>query len=213
NLLRMSRDTVQLETAVSTISQEYLLEFTSEYGISEALHPKLPGPEDRIVDFPEGKSTGPENQETAAPEVPPPEDVPTMRGAPKAGPAERVAATDPHAVKERRKRGHDGVDTNAPPKVLKRDHADPRPTESTRGGKSLAAIELGMGSTRPTLAPQGAPADVIDPDPLSFADPQSRPSADVAQSSKGAAAAGDPESENTSFASMVGSPKSIYRPE
>nr|GEV15226.1 hypothetical protein [Tanacetum cinerariifolium] len=52
----MGRDTVQLETAVSTISQEYLLEFTSEYGISEVLHPKLSGPEDRIVDFPEGKA-------------------------------------------------------------------------------------------------------------------------------------------------------------
>nr|GEW51117.1 hypothetical protein [Tanacetum cinerariifolium] len=53
--LSVARDTVQLETAVTTISQEYLLEFTSEYGISEALHPKLPGLEDRIVDFPEGK--------------------------------------------------------------------------------------------------------------------------------------------------------------
>nr|GEZ42632.1 hypothetical protein [Tanacetum cinerariifolium] len=50
----MGRDTVQLETVVSTISREYLLEFTSEYGISEALHPELPGPEDRIVNFPEG---------------------------------------------------------------------------------------------------------------------------------------------------------------
>ncbi|GJZ52899.1 hypothetical protein Tco_0607784 [Tanacetum coccineum] len=49
------RDTVQLETTVSTISQEYLLEFTSEYGISEGLHPELPGREDRIVDFLEGK--------------------------------------------------------------------------------------------------------------------------------------------------------------
>nr|GEX53595.1 hypothetical protein [Tanacetum cinerariifolium] len=49
----MGRDTIQLETAVSTISQEYLLEFTSEYGISEDVHPELPGPEDRIVDFPE----------------------------------------------------------------------------------------------------------------------------------------------------------------
>nr|GEU29210.1 hypothetical protein [Tanacetum cinerariifolium] len=39
----MDRDTVQLETAVSTISQEYLLEFTSEYGIPEFLHPELPG--------------------------------------------------------------------------------------------------------------------------------------------------------------------------
>nr|GEW81171.1 transposase (putative), gypsy type [Tanacetum cinerariifolium] len=388
----MGRDTVQLETAVSTISQEYLLEFTSEYGISEALHPELPGPEDMIVDFPEGKvgvytklfefanfrlplsqflfdilgyyhihlsqlsvigaakgvpnycglaykcfegwdasreyvfpisgddtehtsypnpettrsttllgrvelqilpgrrdmdlfnlirapnptkvktgsrphaahevplltvtanwvikiedpaaatdssgvpstierspldfanenpsqqSTGPEDQEAAAPEVPPPEvpppeNVTTTGIAPEACPKERVAATGPPVVKERRKRGHNGVDTIAPPKVLRRDHADPRPTESTREGKSLAAIELGMGSTRPVPAPQGAPMDVSDPDPLSFADPQSRPSADVTQSSKGAAAAGDPESENTSFTSMVGSPESIYRPE
>nr|GEY32586.1 hypothetical protein [Tanacetum cinerariifolium]GEY37657.1 hypothetical protein [Tanacetum cinerariifolium]GEY40267.1 hypothetical protein [Tanacetum cinerariifolium] len=51
----MGKDTVQLETAVNTISQEYLLEFTSKYGIPEALHPELPGPENRIVDFPEGK--------------------------------------------------------------------------------------------------------------------------------------------------------------
>ncbi|GJZ78820.1 hypothetical protein Tco_0643657 [Tanacetum coccineum] len=51
----MGRDTVQLETAVSTISQEYLLEFTSEYSISEGLHPELPGRGGRIVDFPEGK--------------------------------------------------------------------------------------------------------------------------------------------------------------
>nr|GFC00853.1 hypothetical protein [Tanacetum cinerariifolium] len=51
----MGRDTVQLETVVNTIAQEYLLEFTSDYGIPKALHPELPGPEDRIVDFPEGK--------------------------------------------------------------------------------------------------------------------------------------------------------------
>nr|GEX18708.1 transposase (putative), gypsy type [Tanacetum cinerariifolium] len=51
----MVRDSVQLETAVNTISHEYLLEFTSEYGISEMLQPELPGPGDRIVDFPEGK--------------------------------------------------------------------------------------------------------------------------------------------------------------
>nr|GEZ46204.1 hypothetical protein [Tanacetum cinerariifolium] len=52
---QMVRDSVQLETAVNTISHEYLLEFTSEYGISEVLHPELPGPGERIVDFPEGK--------------------------------------------------------------------------------------------------------------------------------------------------------------
>ncbi|GJV49099.1 hypothetical protein Tco_1439311 [Tanacetum coccineum] len=54
-LRRESRDTVQLETSVSTISQEYLLEFTFEYGISEGLHPEFPGVGDRIIDFSEGK--------------------------------------------------------------------------------------------------------------------------------------------------------------
>nr|GFA38363.1 RecQ-mediated genome instability protein 1 [Tanacetum cinerariifolium] len=83
----------------------------------------------------------PEDQEATVPEVPPP----------------RI--------------GYDGVDSNAPPKVLRRDHADPRPTESTREGKSLAAIELGMGSIRPAPASQGAPVDVSDPDLLSFAGP------------------------------------------
>ncbi|GJU80159.1 hypothetical protein Tco_1282524 [Tanacetum coccineum] len=39
----MGRDTIQLEDVVSTISQEYLLEFSSEYFISENLHPELPG--------------------------------------------------------------------------------------------------------------------------------------------------------------------------
>ncbi|GJX39973.1 hypothetical protein Tco_0254963 [Tanacetum coccineum] len=51
----MGRDTIQLENIVSIISQEYLLEFTSEYGIPEDLHPEFPGPEDTIVDFLEGK--------------------------------------------------------------------------------------------------------------------------------------------------------------
>ncbi|GKC25800.1 hypothetical protein Tco_1027950 [Tanacetum coccineum] len=41
----MGRDTIQLENAISAISQEYLLEFTSEYGIPEGLHPKLLGPD------------------------------------------------------------------------------------------------------------------------------------------------------------------------
>ncbi|GJS37434.1 hypothetical protein Tco_0535816 [Tanacetum coccineum] len=54
-LVVVGRDTVQLKTAVSTISQEYLLEFTLEYSISEGLHPELPGRGDMIVDFPEGK--------------------------------------------------------------------------------------------------------------------------------------------------------------
>ncbi|GJV76036.1 putative reverse transcriptase domain-containing protein [Tanacetum coccineum] len=44
----MGRDTIQLEDAVSTISKEYLLEFTSEYGIPESLH----------LDWPQGNHRG-----------------------------------------------------------------------------------------------------------------------------------------------------------
>ncbi|GKE48810.1 hypothetical protein Tco_1480068 [Tanacetum coccineum] len=51
----MGRDTIQLEDVVSTISQEYLQEFTSEYGIPESLHPEFPGPEEPIMEFSEGK--------------------------------------------------------------------------------------------------------------------------------------------------------------
>nr|GEV64575.1 copia protein [Tanacetum cinerariifolium] len=116
-LIKMGRDIVQLETVVSTISQEYLLEFTSEYGISEDLHPKLPGLEERIVDFSKGK-------------VPPPENVATTRVAPEAGLAEKIAAMGPRVIKERCKRGNNGVYTNGPPKVLRRDHAESQPTQS-----------------------------------------------------------------------------------
>nr|GEV15027.1 hypothetical protein [Tanacetum cinerariifolium] len=355
----MGMDIIQLETAVTTISQEYLLEFTSEYGISEDLHPELPGPEERIVDFPKGKpldslknwnnrffwvdervfptivdwrtsapkdgmpaentysteavmilnthrtpiqkqpeallfltglsrryylrdevyglfslicapnptkvktgtrlrathevplltvtasqviemedpaattnssgvpstiershldfanenpsqqSTRPEDkgQVAVAPEVPPPENVTTKGVALEVGLAEGIAATGPHVVKKRRKRGNDGIDTNTPPKVPRRDHADAQPTKSTHRGKSLAAIGLGMRSTRVVPASQDAPVDVSDPDPLSFTDPQLRPTADVTQSSKGTAMVEDPKSENTSFTSMAGSPE------
>nr|GEX38222.1 transposase (putative), gypsy type [Tanacetum cinerariifolium] len=163
------------------------------------------------LDF--SNKAGPEDQGTMAPEVPLPEDVPTTRGAPEACQTKSVAATAPLVIIESHKRSSDGVDANAPPKVLRRDHVDPRPTRSNRGGKSLAAIELGLGSTRPTPVPPSTPADTSDPDPLSFANLESHPPAYVAQSSQGTAAAGDPESENTSFASMVGSSESIYRPE
>nr|GFA83904.1 hypothetical protein [Tanacetum cinerariifolium] len=51
----MGRDTIQLENVISTISQDYLLEFTSKYGIPESLHLELSGPEDHIMEFPGGK--------------------------------------------------------------------------------------------------------------------------------------------------------------
>ncbi|GKB13315.1 hypothetical protein Tco_0847238, partial [Tanacetum coccineum] len=51
----MGRDTITLEQEVSIIFQEYLQLFCSDYFIPESLHPDLPGPEDAIVNFPEGK--------------------------------------------------------------------------------------------------------------------------------------------------------------
>nr|GEY19781.1 hypothetical protein [Tanacetum cinerariifolium] len=83
--------------------------------------------------------------------------------------------------------------------------AAPKPSQ----GKRLAAIQLGLAST--AFMPEDAPTGVSDPDPLCFADPPARPSADVAQSSPGIAAAGDPESENASSPTEVGSSGGIYR--
>nr|GEW86285.1 hypothetical protein [Tanacetum cinerariifolium] len=120
------------------------------------------------------------------------------------GLAEEIAAMGPRMIKEHRKRGNDGVDTNAPPKVLRRDHVESQPTQSTIREKSLAAMEIGMRSTCPVPTSRDTPVDVSDPDLLSFAN---------LQSSKGAAVAGDSESKHTSFTSMVGSPKNIYQPE
>nr|GEX87881.1 hypothetical protein [Tanacetum cinerariifolium] len=245
----MSRDTIQLETAMSTISQEYLLEFTSEYGISEDVHPELPGPEDRIVDFSEGKvdvapnpykvktglrpraahevplltatasrvidmedldaaiessgtpsaiekspldfdnenppspmteGKGPEDQahETVAPEIPLLRNMPATGAASELSLEEEVAAMELRSSKKRGKKVNDGVDANAPPKVLRKDYASIRPEQSTRGGKSLPKMGLAVGVTFVT------PADtkgVNEPDPLSYAEPQPHPEQSMTQ--------------------------------
>nr|GEZ78321.1 hypothetical protein [Tanacetum cinerariifolium] len=138
---------------------------------------------------------------TTAPEMPSPRDVPTTT-APGADQAVETVAAEPPAARESCKRGHDGTDANAPPKSLRMDHADLRPSGSSRRGKSLAAMQLCLASN--VFVSEGVPADVSDPDPLAFAD---------APSSQGVAAAGDPESENVSFPAEVGSPGSVYRLE
>nr|GEY06474.1 hypothetical protein [Tanacetum cinerariifolium] len=126
---------------------------------------------------------GASDQGAAAPEIPSPEDVPAI-AASGAGQAEETATMDPPAAPE---------------------------SWSSHGGKSLAAIQLGLAST--IVVPEDAPVGVSDPDPLSFADATSRHPIDVAQSSPGIAAAGDPESENASSPAEVGSPGSVYQPE
>ncbi|GJZ19441.1 putative reverse transcriptase domain-containing protein [Tanacetum coccineum] len=399
----MGRDTIQLEDAVSTISQEYLLEFTSEYGIPESLHPELPGPEEPIVEFPEGKvgvytkffefenfripisqflfdilghyqihlsqlsvigaaknnrffwvderifptvvewrtnapkdgmpsadsyfaadvtalnthrtpiqkqpeallclvglsrnyflgddvyptflydddrdmdlfnlisALNPTKVKTgtrprAAHEVPlltattsrvidmedttggtkdqaqdglsreilPVENLTTTEVVLKLDLEKEVAAMGPLVNKRRRKRGNDEADANAPPKVLRKDHAAFRPAQSTLGGKSLTSMGLEAGSTFFTPATQETPADaksVSDPDPLFYAKLQPHPDRDVAQSSRKTATeiptgnvattevqgqifADSPESgKSASFPSVEGSPGGIYQPQ
>ncbi|GJV34155.1 hypothetical protein Tco_1394555 [Tanacetum coccineum] len=102
-----------------------------------------------------------------------------------------------------------GVDANAPPKALRKDHVAFRPTRSTIGEKST---RLDTGSTLSAPILQETPADVSDPDPLSYAKPQSIPKREIAQSSKGATVTEDPDSEkSTSFTSFTGSPSGEER--
>nr|GEX36432.1 hypothetical protein [Tanacetum cinerariifolium] len=337
----LRRDTIQLETVVSTISQEYLLEFISEYGISEDVHPEFPGPEDRIVDFLKGKvgvyskffefanfriplsqfplikftchnylwrkeyfpltwtgahmlrrmrcnqptptldmdlfnlisppnpskvktglfprvahevplltatasrvidmddpdaatessgtpstvkkspldfdnenpassmteGKGPKDQaqETVAPEIPL-GNMPAV-GATSKIREDKVVALEPRVSKKRGRRGNDGADANAPPKVLRKDYASVRPKQSTRRGKSLSMIGLAVGATFV------APADtkgVNDPDPLSYEIPTENVATMEVQDTRYAKSAGS--SKSTSSPSMVGSPREIYQP-
>nr|GEY15407.1 hypothetical protein [Tanacetum cinerariifolium] len=318
----MGRDTVQLETAVNTISHEYLLEFTSEYGIPETLHPALPGPEDRIVDFPEGKIgwmsfskipgrntpqcyTKPLDSfknwnnpffwvdervfatvvdwRTNAPkdgmpvegtysleavrvldahrtpiqkqpemllclvgisrryylgdELYPtflhdddpsglevaPHEVPLLTlTAPRVIEMDEPAATDSSGVSSTIERSpldfaHEAGASDQGTAAPKMPSSEEVPATaapgagSSHGGKSLAAIQLGLASA--VVVPEDAPVGVSDPDPLSYADAPSRHPVDVAQSSPGIAAAGDPESENASSPAEVRSPGSVYQPK
>nr|GEW17578.1 putative transposase (putative), gypsy type [Tanacetum cinerariifolium] len=297
----MVRDSVQLETVVNTISHEYLLDFTSEYGIPEMLHPELPGPGDMIVDFPEGKGGCPlaKGRGRILPNVTPSHWIlsrigkiasfvstrecfrPSWTGGrmpPKTGCQLRahmdlfslIRAPNPTKVKvrSRPRAPHEvplltltanhaiemddpatATDSSGVPPTIERSPLDfsleagasdqgtaasevppsgdvpaataPEPSQvgvaaadpsaELLWGKEPAAIQLGLSST--ASMPEDAPTCVSDPDPLCFADPPARPLADVARSSPGITAAGDPKSENASSPAEVGSPRGVYRPE
>nr|GEX03815.1 hypothetical protein [Tanacetum cinerariifolium] len=222
--------------------------------IDETLHPGLPGPKDRVVDFPEGKidmdlfslirapnptkvkvgsrpraphevpfltltanrviemddpatvsdSSGvsptierspldffleavASDQGAAASEVLPSEDVPAA-AAPKPSRV-GVAAADPPAATESRKRGRDGTDANAPTKSLRRDHANPRPFESSQGERASLPYSWAWLLLLPCLKMH------------------------LQTSSPGVVAAKDPESENASSPTEGGLPGGVYRPE
>nr|GEW24923.1 hypothetical protein [Tanacetum cinerariifolium] len=201
----MGSDTVQLETAVNTISHEYLLEFTSEYGIPETLHPVLPGPEDRIVDFPEDmdlfnliRSPNPTKVKVGS-RLRAPHEVPLLTlTAPRVIEMDELAATDSSGVPFTIERSpldfaHEAGASDQGAAASEIPLSEDVPATVASGelprGKSIAAIQLGLAST---VIPEDAPVGVSDLDPLSFADAPSRHPADVAQSSQGIAAAGDP---------------------
>nr|GFB65111.1 hypothetical protein [Tanacetum cinerariifolium] len=187
-------------TATRVIEMDEPAAATDSFGVPSAVE-KSP------LDF--THEDGASDQGTTAPEVPPPEDV-SATAAPEVGQSEGAVVAEPPVARESRKRGHDGIDASAPPKLLRRDHAD-QPSGSSHGGKSLAAMQLCMASN--VFVSEGAPANVSDPDSLSFADAPSHHPVNVAQSSQGVAAAENLESENVSSPAEVGSPGSVYRPE
>nr|GEV47775.1 hypothetical protein [Tanacetum cinerariifolium] len=118
--------------------------------------------------------------------------------------------------KRRRKRRSYEAEANALPKVLRKDCIASYPPQSTLGGKSLASIGIGTGTTVSAPATQEIPIHmegVSDPDLLSYVKPRSAPEQDVSQSSRKAVVTKDLDSKkSTSFTSMVGSPGSIYQP-
>nr|GEW40882.1 hypothetical protein [Tanacetum cinerariifolium] len=278
----MGMDTVQLETAVNTISHEYLLEFTSEYGIPKTLHPELPGPEDRIVDFSEGKVGGGchlvKGQGRILPNVTPSPWTLSKTGTtasfgwtrecsrpswtgermlPKAGFRLRthidlfnlIRAPNPTKGKigSRPRAPHEvHLLTLTGNRVIEMD--DPTVATDSSGVPSTIerspldfAHEDGI-SDQGTVAPEMPPSkdvpatdapgagqakEVAATDPPVAteshkrgrdatdvnAPPKLRHPADIAHSSQGTAAAGDPNSENASSPFAVGSSECIYQPE
>nr|GEY89415.1 hypothetical protein [Tanacetum cinerariifolium] len=224
----MVRDSVQLETAVNTISHEYLLKFTSKYGISEMLHPELPGPGDRIVDFPEDKvdecvfPTAVEWRTNASKDGMPANEIDLFS---------LIRAPNPTKVKT-------GSRPRAPHELLLLTLTAPRVIEIDE--PAVATDSSGVPSTierspldfaQETAAPEMSPPEDVPVTTASGTDQavlllmlatpihwllltlRHPHPADVVQSSQGVAIAGDPKSENVSSPAEVGSPRSVYRPE
>ncbi|GJZ46602.1 hypothetical protein Tco_0594198 [Tanacetum coccineum] len=116
-----------------------------------------------------------------------------------------VAAMGSLVNKRRRKSGNDEAEGNAPPKVLRKDHAAFRPTQITLKGKSLALMRLDVGPAFSTPATH--------PDPLSYAKSSRKtateiPTGNVATTKvQGLFSAKSPKSgKSTSFPFVDGSP-------
>ncbi|GKA90210.1 hypothetical protein Tco_0812080 [Tanacetum coccineum] len=166
-------------------------------------------PSEQINEGDGAKDQGPE---TMASVVPPAGPLLTKGAASNIVEEEGTAADAPFVSKRRRKRANEESNVNAPRKVLRKDFDVSHPTQRTVRGKSLASIRVGVSSTISAPASQETLAGTMNPDPISFAKPSSIPEQDIAQSSKGATAAGGPESDPSS-PTIVMSPGGIYQPE
>nr|GEV87562.1 hypothetical protein [Tanacetum cinerariifolium] len=118
--------------------------------------------ENSALQMTEGKGLEDHAQETVVPEILTPGNMHAV-GAALEVREEEVAVLKPRVSKKHGRRGNDGADANAPPKVLRKDYASVCPKESTYGGKSLPMIGLAAGVTFITYADTKR---VNDPDPL-----------------------------------------------
>ncbi|GKE40839.1 hypothetical protein Tco_1464244, partial [Tanacetum coccineum] len=123
-----------------------------------------------------GETENPVLAETSQ-EDPPIKNTTTAEVVPEVNLEKVVTAIGALVNKRRRKRDKSETEANAPPKVLRTDHASVRPESMTRGGKSLAT--MGLGANTPSHMP--VQQSVSDPDPLSYARPQPIPKPDIAQ--------------------------------
>ncbi|GKF67090.1 hypothetical protein Tco_0193607, partial [Tanacetum coccineum] len=119
----------------------------------------------------------------ATQEVPAVENTVTAKVVSELNLEKETTAKESPVNKRRRKRDQSAVDGDAPPKVLRKDHASVHPAQDTRRGKSLAAIGLGPEPPSLTTVQQS----VSNLDLLLYAESQPIPEQDVAQSSKIAA--------------------------
>ncbi|GKD68822.1 hypothetical protein Tco_1322912 [Tanacetum coccineum] len=139
----------------------------------------------------EGNETETQVPAIVASQVPRSKNPATTEVVPELNLEKEAAAIGPLLNKRPCKSDNGEAEANAPPKVLRKDHASVRPQPSTS-----AMLQ-----------------SVSEPDPLSYAQPQPLPEQDIAQSSKKAAAVEDPNSEKSiSFTSMGGPPEDIYHP-
>ncbi|GJW71014.1 hypothetical protein Tco_0127931 [Tanacetum coccineum] len=123
-------------------------------------------------------------REEVAGEIPLAGNVATREATAEIGLEAEVAAMGPPINKRHRKRVITKAEANVPPKVLRRDHDTFRPTQSAHGGKSLASTRLDAGPLLPTPTtqdPSTTTKSVSDPEPMSYAEPQSLPKQDIAQ--------------------------------